>query len=104
MKPFYYGTPDDIYDKLSKSTCFTVVDFKKAIWKEALCNENYLTSFNMPFGRHRFTNLSFGIKYKVLSSKQKFDEIHNDLPLIMSTADDMIIWGRKIITKNMRLP
>ena len=28
-EPFYYQTPDDVYNKLGKATCFTVIDFKK---------------------------------------------------------------------------
>ena len=28
-EPFYYLTPDDVYNKLAKATCFTVINLKK---------------------------------------------------------------------------
>ena len=30
-EPFYHRTPDDIYNKLAKTTWFTVINFKKRI-------------------------------------------------------------------------
>ena len=40
-EPFYYHKPDDIYNKLAKATCFTVIDFKQRYWQVPLDEELY---------------------------------------------------------------
>ena len=95
-EPYYYRTPDDIYHKLSKAKFITVVDFKKGSWQVELDEESsFLTTFNTPFGRYRFTRLPFGINVSGDAFQRKLDEVYNPLPNVIGIADDIIIWGEK---------
>ena len=95
-KPFYYCTPDDVYNKLANATCFTVIDFKKGYWQVLLDNESsYMTTFNMPFGCYWFTRLPFGSTVSGDAFQRKFDAICRYLPHTIGIADDMIVWWKK---------
>ena len=54
---------------------------------------SYLTIFNVPFSRHRFTHLPLRVIGDAF--QWKLDVIYNHPPLMIGTADDMIILGEK---------
>ena len=93
-EPFYYHTPDDVYNKLAKATCFTVIDLKKGYWQVLLDDElSYLTTFNTPFVYYQFTRLPIGITVSGDTFQRKLDAIYGNLPHTIGIADDMIVWG-----------
>ncbi len=95
-EPYHYRTPDDIYHKLAKAKFFTVVDLKKGYWQIPLDEESsYLTTFNTPFGRFRFTRVPFGITVSGDAFQRKIDSVYNGLNMVTGIADDMLIWGEK---------
>jgi len=95
-EPYHYRTPDDIYHKLAKAKFFSVVDLKKGYWQIPLDEESsYLTTFNTPFGRFRFTRVPFGITVSGDAFQRKIDSVYNRLNMVTGIADDMLIWGEK---------
>ena len=61
-KPFYYGTPDDIFLKLAQTTRFTNVYLSKDYYHIELDEDiSFLTAFNTPFSRVRFMRMQFGV-------------------------------------------
>ena len=95
-EPYHYRTPEDIYHKLSKAKFFTVVDLKKGYWQIPLDEQSsYLTTFNTPFGRYRFTRVPFGITVSGDAFQRKIDSVYNGLNMTTGIADDMLIWGEK---------
>ena len=99
-EPFYYHTPDDVYNKLAKATCFTVIDFKIGYWQVPLDDEwSHLTTFNTPFGCYQFTRLPFGITVSGDAFQRELDAIYDNLP--HTIVDDMIVWGENQISQTM---
>ena len=61
----HYPTPniDEITAKLGGARIFSVFDAKDGFWQVPLEeNSSYLTCFQTPFGRYRWTVMPFGIK------------------------------------------
>ena len=71
-EPFYYCTPDDVYNKLAKATCFTVIDLKKkGYWQEPLDNElSPLTTFNTPLDAFSSQDSPLASLCQVMLSKE----------------------------------
>ena len=95
-EPFFTLNPNDVYAKLSKAKMLTVINFKEGFWQVELDEGcSYLMTFNTPFGHIRITHLPFGLPVSGDIFQHKLDTIYGDLPLTISCADDMIIWGEK---------
>ena len=93
---FFTCTPNDVYAKLSKAKTLTVIEFKKGFWQVELNEESsYLMIFNTPFGHIRFTHLPYGLAVSGDVFQHKLDAIYGDLPLPISCADDIVVWGEK---------
>ena len=92
---FHYHTPYDVYNKLAKATCFTIIKFKKGYWQSTLDEESsYLTTFNTPFRCYQFTRLPSDITISGDAFQRKFDVIYTTLPNTIGIADEMIVWGQ----------
>ena len=64
VKRSHYHTPtlEEITHKFKGSTVFSKLDARHGYWSVVLDEESsYLTTFNSPFGRFRFTRLPFGL-------------------------------------------
>ena len=95
-EPYHYRTPSDIFHKLSNAKFFTVIDLKKGYWQIPLDEESsYLTTFNTPFGRFRFTRVPFGITVSGDAFQRKIDNVYMNIDQAKGIADDMLIWGNK---------
>jgi hypothetical protein len=73
-------------------------------WQMPLDEESsYITTFNTPFGRYRFTVVPFGM---VIAQEVFHKTVHdkfNDIPGCETDIDDILIWGRTIDEHDLRL-
>ena len=61
-EPYYYCTIKEVITELSNAKYFTIIDMQWGYWKVPLDEESsYLTTFNTPYGRFRFTRMTFGL-------------------------------------------
>ena len=81
----YTPTLDDVLPKLNGAQFFTILDARSGYWNIKLGEESsYHTTFNTPYGRHRFMRLPFGL-----------NETFSDIPGITGISDDIIVVGYK---------
>ena len=74
---------------------FSKLDAKSGYWAVPLDPESQtLTTFNSPFGRYCFKRLPFGLKTSQDVFQHAMDEILQDLPGVVSIADDITVFGR----------
>ena len=59
-------------------------------------DSSYLTTFNTPFGRYRFTVVLFGVTFAQEVFHRTVHEQFRDLPGYETDIDDIFIWGRTI--------
>ena len=67
-------TMQEIASEFAGKTVFSTLDLKDGYWQVQLDEESsLLCTFNMPFGRYRFTRMPFGIKSasKVFQKRMK---------------------------------
>ena len=65
VKRHHYKLPtrDEIMAQFSNARVFSKLDASQGFWQMKLSKESsYLTTFNTPFGRYRYTRLPYGIK------------------------------------------
>ncbi|CAB4024840.1 Hypothetical predicted protein [Paramuricea clavata] len=82
--------------------CIDPRDLNKALrcehsgfWQMPLDEESsYLTTFNTPFGRYRFTVIPFGVVFAQEVFHKTVNEKFHDLPGCETDIDDILIWGR----------
>ena len=74
------------------STVFSKLDSRHGYWSVVLDEESsYLTTFNRPFGRFRFTRLRFGLCVSQDIFQQKMDFILDKCPGTAGIADDIAV-------------
>ena len=59
-------------------------------------DSSYLTTFNTPFGRYRFTVVPFGVTFAQEVFHRTVHEHFRNLPGCETDIDDILIWGRTI--------
>ena len=82
------------------------LDFGKcrSFWQMPLDEESsYLTTFNTPFGRYRFTVVPFGMVFAQEVFHKTVHEKFHDIPGCETDIDDILIWGRTIDEHDLRL-
>ena len=95
-EPYVTRTPDDVYHKLANAKHITVIDFKKSFWQFLLDEiSSFLTTFNTPFGRFRYTRIPFGASVSGDYHQRILDSIYGKLDNVIGIADDLIIWGNE---------
>ncbi len=88
-------TMEELSHKFTGATVFTKLDAKSGYWAVPLDPASQvLTTFNSPFGRYCFKRLPFGLKTSQDVFQHAMDEILQDLPGVVSIADDITIFGR----------
>ena len=93
----HYPMPhlDDMIHLLSGADTFTKLDAKDGYWNVKLTDaSSYLTTFNTPWGRYRYTVLPFGLKMSQDVFQMKQDETYNECPGIIGKADDITVFGK----------
>ena len=95
--PHHY-TPmlDDVLPKLNGAPFFTILDARSGYWNITLDEESsYHTTFNTPYGRHRFKRLPFGLNCAQYVFQKKVHETFSDIPGVIGISDDIIVVGYK---------
>ena len=91
---YYTKTIDEVVTQLSGAKFFSVVDAKKGYWHVPLDEaSSYLTTFNTPFGRYRFTRLPFGLIVSQDVFQKHLDSALEGLKGVTGIADDTFIYG-----------
>ena len=71
---------------------FSTLDLKDGYWQVQLDEQSsLLCTFNIPFGRYRFTRMPFGIRSASEVFQKKNEEAFTGIPGIHIVSDDMII-------------
>ena len=95
-KDHYTPTLDDVLPKLNGAQFFAILDARSGYWKIKLDEESsYHTTFNTPYGRHRFMRLPFGLNCTQDVFQNNFDETFSDIHGVTGISDDIIFGGYK---------
>ena len=90
---YHTRTIDEVVSERRDAKFFTVIDAKKGYWHVPLDEESsYLTTFNTPLNRFRFTRLPFGLVSQDIFQKQ-LDAAFKGLDGITGIADDTFVYG-----------
>ena len=93
----HYPSPhlDDLTHRLAGSDTYTKLDAKDGYWNVKLSEKSsYLTTFNTPWGRFRYTVLAFGLKMSQDVFQMKQDEAYAECNGIIGKADDITVYGK----------
>ena len=93
----HYPLPviDDILPELEKARVFSKADLKDGFLQIELDDEsNRLTTFQTPWGRHRWLRMPYGISPAPECFQQKLDQHLQGLPGVYRIADDLLITGQ----------
>ncbi|CAB4013612.1 Transposon Ty3-I Gag-Pol, partial [Paramuricea clavata] len=90
-------TQQEITSRLTDAKFFSKLDANSGFWQMPLDEESsYLTTFNTPFGRYRFTVIPFGVVFAQEVFHKTVNEKFHDLPGCETDIDDILIWGRTL--------
>ena len=97
QRPHHYTpTLGDVLPKLNGAQFFTLLEARSGYWNIKLDEESsYHTTFNSPYGRHRFTRLPFGLNFAQDVFQNKVDETFSDIHGVTGISDDIIVAGYK---------
>ena len=93
----HYPLPiiDDILPELGKAQVFSRADLKDGFLQIELDDESSrLTTFQTPWGRHRWLRMPYGISPAPEYFQQKLDQNLQGLPGVYRIADDLLITGQ----------
>ena len=93
-------TLDDVLTKFNGAQFFTILDSRNGYWNIKDEGSSYHTTFNTPYGRHRFTRLPFGLNCAQYVFQKKVDETFSDIPGVTGKSDDIIVVGYKSDTSD----
>ena len=86
---------DDILPDLGKARVFSKADLKDGFLQIELDDESSrLTTFQTPWGRHRWLRMPYGISPAPEYFQQKLDQNLQGLPGVFRIADDLLITGQ----------
>ena len=89
-------TQQEITSRLAGAKYFSKLDATSGFWQMPLDEDSsYLTTFNTPFGRYRFT-VPFGVTFAQEVFHCTVHEHFRDLPGCETDIDDILIWGRTV--------
>ena len=85
-------TPEEISSKLHGCSIFSVIDMADCYWHIELDDESSkLTTFNTPFGRHKFNRLPFGISCASDAAQAMVEKYFGDIAGVTAIYEDLII-------------
>jgi hypothetical protein len=86
---------DDILPELGKAQVFSKADFKDSFLQIELDDESSrLTTFQTPWGQHRWLRMPYRISLTPEYFQQKLDQNLEVLPGVYKIADDLLITGQ----------
>ncbi|CAG2232155.1 unnamed protein product [Mytilus edulis] len=106
LKRCHYPLPiiEDLLPELSKAKVYSKCDVKNGFWHVNLADESsFLTTFETPFGRYRWTKMPFGISPAPEYFQQFLEREIENLPGVRTVADDIIIYGEGQTIENATL-
>jgi hypothetical protein len=87
-------TIDDVLPKLSNAKIFSTFDAKSAFWHLKLDEpSSYLTTFESPFGRHRWLRCPYGITPAPEIFQARIHAALSGLEGVHCIADDVLLTG-----------
>ncbi|CAB4030046.1 Hypothetical predicted protein [Paramuricea clavata] len=90
-------TQQEITSRLTDAKFFSKLDANSGFWQMPLDEESsYLSTFNTPFGRYRFTVIPFGVVFAQEVFHKTVNEKFHDLLGCEKDIDDILIWGRTL--------
>ena len=91
---WYARTLDDIPPELAQSKYFIVKDATSGFWHILLnFRSSLLTTFNTPWGKHRWLRMPFGLKVSGDVFQERLDRVLRLVPWVLKIADDIVIHG-----------
>ena len=91
---YQLSTINEVASRLTGAKKFTLCDAKDGFHQILLDDtSSYLTTFNSPFGRYRWTRMPFGISSAPEVWQRRMHELIEDLEGIKVIADDFLITG-----------
>ena len=99
IKREHYRIPtiQEIASEFAGMKVFSTLDLKDGYWQVELDNESsLLCTFNMPYGRYRFTRMPFGLKSVSEVFQKRNETAFEGIKGIHIVADDIIIAARTI--------
>ena len=97
--PEHYQLPtqQEITSRLTGAKYFSKLDATSGFWQMPLDDKSsFLTTFNTPFGRYRFTVVPFGVVFAQEVFHQTVHKHFRDLSGCETDIDDILVWGRTI--------
>ena len=94
---YYLPTQDEITRRLAGVQYFTKLDANHGFWQIPLDTESsFLTTFNTPFGRYRFTVVPFGFTFATEVFHRTVHDKFKDIPGCYTDIDDILVVGRSL--------
>ena len=95
-EPYHFRMPEDMAHLLAEACVMTVCNCKKGYWHQKLDEaSSYLTTFNMEFGRYRYTVMPFGITVTGDVFQRKLDQYFGQIEQVIVIADDIMAVGNQ---------
>jgi hypothetical protein len=90
-------TQQEITSRLTGAKYFSKSNATSGFWQMPLDEESsFLTTFNAPYDRYRFTVVPFGVVFAQEVFHKTVYEQFRDMPGCETDIDDILIWGRTI--------
>ena len=90
-------TQQEITSRLTGAKYFSKLDATSGFSQMPFDEESsFLTTFNTPFGRYRFTVVPFGVVFAQEVFHKTVNEKFRDIPGCETDIDNILIWGRTI--------
>ena len=97
-------TIDEVLSKISGAKVFTKIDAKDGYWQIPLTEKSsFLTVFNTPHGRYRYTRLPFGLNSANEIFQKRMTQALENLDGVIVMYDDILICGRDMKEHDERL-
>ena len=88
-------SPDEALAHLTGAKVFSKVDLKNGYWQVPLTeSSSYLTTFNTPVGRYRYTRLPFGLNSANEVFQKRVSQAYENLTGVLVIFDDILIYGK----------
>ena len=105
LKRCHYPLPviEDVFPELSRVKVFSKADCKEGFLQCVLDEESsYLTTFQSPWGKYRWTRLHFGLTPSPEIFQMKLDQCLEGLKGVHKIADDILITGEGVTVMEAR--
>lgn len=97
-------TIDDVIPKVSGSTHFSILDARSGFWQVNLDEESSkLCTFNTPWGKYRWTRLTFGLTCSGDVFQEKMDLVFGKLEGLSGIAYDTFVYGISEAERDQRI-